>query len=550
LNRRQFVSALAAPIAWAACPGAFAASASPAIAPFHVLYGNDATNITSCTSPWHKHGEAFQPAMLEATVDEVAGTAVDAHLLQPGLCTVPWWPSKVDPLPEHFEWIKRRFGLKPDSFGRYLLAGGDLVQVFIDRCRRRGQSPFISFRLNDGHAKSAVHSQPGEKVPTSAQYALSRFYYDHPEYRLGPDPRDWKQLVQNWGIREVREHKFALVEELCTNYDLDGLELDFMRHPYFFPTDRTTSDERLAIMTEFVSRVRALLDRTARGGRRRWLSVRIPAYLAAHEPLGIQPQAFAQAGVDIFNLSCFYFTEQQTDAAQIRKLVPSAAVYLEMTPATYAGPALDKTGGSDNYSFRRTTDEQFYTTAHAALARGLTGVSLFNFAYYREHGSPERGPFCEPPFDVLKHLADANWLARQPQDWFLAHVWDEPFVPDRPLGNRRKPRKVSSGETATFTLDLAAPAGGWKNPGVLRIESKQSQREATWRVTLNGGSIAASEKPAEPSAKQHLALLSPADHVSAWVAPAAQLREGPNRLQLKLSGGGPLELIFIDLAAG
>ena len=81
--------------------------------------------------------------MLEATVDEVAGTAVDAHLLQPGLGAIPWWPSKVYPLAEHFEWFKDRYGLKPDSFARYLLAGGDLIQVFIDRCHKQGQAPFV-----------------------------------------------------------------------------------------------------------------------------------------------------------------------------------------------------------------------------------------------------------------------------------------------------------------------------------------------------------------------------------------------------------------------
>ena len=61
--------------------------------------------------------------------------------------------------------------------------------------------------------------------------------------------------------------------------------------------------------------------------------------------------------------------------------------------------------------------EQFETTAHWAYALGGDGVSLFNFAYYREFGpfSGDRGPFSEPPFGVLKLLGDPEYLARQSQ---------------------------------------------------------------------------------------------------------------------------------------
>ena len=82
-------------------------------------------------------------------------------------------------------------------------------------------------------------------------------------------------------------------------------------------------------------------------------------------------------------------------AADFRRLVPEAAVYAEMGHATWTGPKLGP--GGDSANFRRTTPEQFQTTAHLACTRGGDGVSLFNFAYYREHGGPGRGPFSEPP---------------------------------------------------------------------------------------------------------------------------------------------------------
>ena len=110
-TRRQFIKTAAA-LPW------LAHAAGSSRTPPKVLYSNDTTNITSCTSPFHKEREPFRKEMLEATVDEVTGL-VDAHLLQPGLGMVPMWPSKVLPLAEHYAWIKQRYGQKPDPFGQF-----------------------------------------------------------------------------------------------------------------------------------------------------------------------------------------------------------------------------------------------------------------------------------------------------------------------------------------------------------------------------------------------------------------------------------------------
>ncbi len=161
MKRRQFLQGTTA---IAAMPG-MAADLRPK-APFRVLYNNDTTNITSCVSQFHAARETFRREMLEATVDEVAGL-VDAHFLQPGLGMVPMWPSKVLPLDAHYAWIKERYGQKPDSFGQFVLDGGDVVKVFIDRCRQHNQAAFISLRMNDAHHKEFTDPKPGDKPGTS-----------------------------------------------------------------------------------------------------------------------------------------------------------------------------------------------------------------------------------------------------------------------------------------------------------------------------------------------------------------------------------------------
>lgn len=320
VNRRRLLQSAAA-LALAPRP---LLAVTPNLAPFRVLYSNDTTNISGCVSPWHKAGEPFRTAMLEASVDEVAGK-VDAHFLQPGLGMVPMWPSKVLPLEPHYAWIKERYGVSPDSFGKYVLAGGDVVKVFIDRCRKTGQAPFISFRLNDAHHKEFAFPQPGDKPGTSMGMSVTRHYVEHPEFILKQGSKRAADVVQNWIHREVRAQKLALITELCENYDLDGLELDFMRFDSFFNQSETTLEQRCEIITGFVQQVRAVLDRTARYGRQRWLCARVPCLIKGLDSLGIDLTALVASGLDMVNASASYFTTQAMDLVPIRKRCEGAA---------------------------------------------------------------------------------------------------------------------------------------------------------------------------------------------------------------------------------
>lgn len=540
INRRDFLRTSAgAALALGSSPLAVAETKREK-APFRVLYSNDTTNVTGCVSPFHQAREPFRREMLEASVDEVAGIGVDAHFLQPGLGMVPMWPSKVLPLEEHYAWIKERYGQSPDSFGRFVLGGGDIVQIFVDRCRLRGQAPFISFRLNDAHHKEWTDAKKGEKVG-SLGMSVTRFYHDHPEYRIKAGSSRGADVVQNWAMPEVRAQKFALIQELCENYDLEGLELDFLRFYNFFRPEETTRGQRAEIVTGFVRQVRELLDRTSRDGRRRWLCARLPCVAKSFDSLGIHLPQMVAAGLDMVNLSASYFTVQQTDLAKIRAMIPNAAVYLELCHTTWTGEKLQP--GYDVIPYRRTTPEQYYTAAHLAYARGADGLSAFNFAYYREHGLAGRGPHGEPPFEIFQHLRDPQWLAKQPQHWFLAQGWNNPWVRPPIL-----PRSLALGGKTGFSLDLAPPPGGWQRGGRLRLQTAEAHDDRRWRVRLNDETLAPSDDVSEPYPVPYPAMLGTRETLRAWQVPANLLRDGVNRFEFMLEAGGEPRLQFLDLA--
>ena len=542
----------------------------PQRAPFRVLFSNDTTNIISNDSPFHRRGEPFTPDKLRASIDETVGKA-DAHMLQPGGGWVPWWRSTHYPADEHYRWLENEAGLKLDSIGQYMRDGGDLVQVFVDHCRRRRIAPFISLRLNDYHGNEYADlianllrgTDVGENSKPGIQACgLGRFYLEHPEYRLDEDPEEYRtnpdrlaftrdhtlryklrtSRIFNWAIPEVRSEKLAFIRELCEGYDLDGFELDFMRHSRYFRPGETTPEQRVRIMTDFVSEVRRLLDRTARPGRKRWLCVRVPLRLCGHSALGIDLPKLAAAGVDMVNLSCHYVSEQQSDLAAICAVVPRASVYLELTFTNlrYIKPEGPKT--SSNSVYRKMTPQQFYTAAHLAYARGGAGVSAFNFVYYRSLA--ESQSLGEPPFHVLERMRHPAWVARQPQHYFLTpHA--NPAVPEVLFPSSKM---LAPGAPMMLAMDMAPPAGGWRSDGRLRVQTKLPLRGSELAVRFNGTELSPTDDVSEPYPAPYPDGLGTADTLRAWTVPAELLQDGANDIQVALTSGESVTLVFIDLA--
>ena len=515
-------------------------------APFTVIFSNDTTNILTCTSPYHRKGEPFRPEMLEATVDETAGTGVEAHFIQLAHGWVPWYKSKVYPVEDHIKWWKKRYGVDPignreelaATYLRYLVDGGDMLKVFIDRCRRHGQAPFVSLRLNDVHHLENVDVEGNSR----GLHSICRFYAEHPEYRLGTGRRP-EEKGQNWAIDEVRAYKYDLIKEQCEDYDIDGFELDFMRRYSFFRLDETSSQERRSIIAEFVRSVRELLDRTSESGKRRWLCVRVPCHLSMHDALGIDLGAMVQAGVDMINLSPTYLTDQQTDMAKVCEFVgPRVSVYLEMCHCTLEKKVSTK--GYDSQLFRRTTDEQFFTAAYMARARGAAGVSLFNFVYYREHGTEGRGPFQEPPFHLIRSLASRQSLSKLPQHYFLAA--------NRLSKERSRnvmPIELAKGDSAKLVWDMEPPERGWSSDARLRIQSDAEMNDAEYTVYFGDQVLQSVDDLSEPYPNPYPPLLGTPETLRAWFVPRNLLRPGANPFRIEMTGGsGQVKLMFIDLA--
>lgn len=515
-------------------------------APFRVIYSNDCTNI--CT------GEVLTTKMIEASVDETVEAGVEVHMLQPGGTYVPFWQSKIYPPGEQVEWYRRTFGGPISGFMTYLAGGRDIVGDFVRHCRRRGIVPFVSVRLNDYHGMELVEAAAGTPLPIWGSHLVDRFRREHPEHWICPAAKRTRipaaaqqskryesairhaglanrlrfEHVMNWAEPAVRERMLGFIREICEGYDVEGLELDFMRCGRFFRVHETSSSERVRIMTEFVRRVRALLGS-------RWLCVRVPAFLAAHDERGIDLREMVAVGVDMINLSHSYYTVQHSDLARVCRMFPDTAVYYEMHYVTQVGAKAK----------RHTTPEQYFTTAYQAYRQGAQGVSLFNFQYYRAYVP------CEPPFEVLRPLRDVDALAAKPQHYFLQSGWASYLKRDRGypgfLG-RIITSVLRPGQTREWTLYLVAPADGWRGTGRLRLQSREPFDDRVVAVRLNGTALSRSADVAEPYPNPYPHLLGSPETLRSWSVPRDILREGHNVLSVTLTKGAACNVVFLDLA--
>jgi hypothetical protein len=503
--------------------------------PYRCLYNHEMLDLFTCQSPYQSYRDDVGRAQINGFIDEVAGTDVDAVMVCPTAWRLPLYPSVVDPrwTPEHdlapapepgpecdLRYFERAYG----RIRRYLRQGEDPLALTVAAARRNRLGVFISYRMNDHHYLQY------EDCPTH-----SSLWRDHWQWRLPapgqeqPSPGQAQPL--NYLVPEVRAWYFAILKELLTNYDVDGLELDFMRSPRFFPETQIAAGREL--MTAFVREIRALLDERGRQlGRRLLLGCRVPWTLEGCEAVGLDVQGWDAAGlVDQLNISLFFKATSEVRIADFVRRIGRAKTYGELNFVTVAGRT---PYGYLNNINRRTTPEQYRTLAHSFLTQGAHGISLFNFMYTRDHalGDPRRiYRGAEPPFAVLRGITDRAFLARQAKHYIFP-----PSIGflglDRLGGFRSFPLSLSSRQAKEVTFYCADdPASGTFSAAAVKVEVDKPEAEFELVVKLNGRELEPFHGRGElfdPFSKE--GLVGP-DYIKHYRLPLEGLRQGENAVE-------------------
>lgn len=500
------------------------------------VFNSDTTHILQCASPYHATNQdsPITKKMVQEAVTEAIDAGADCYVITPGHCWVPWWPSQY--LKEHTDWFFNELGGTNTSnpFWTYIhVKGNDLIQQQIDVCRERNVGAFIDYRMNDAHMIGKTTAETGNIAFTAEIFA------DHPEYQIGAMSDGTIESVLDFRFEEVREYKLKLIRELIERYEIDGFELDFCRRFAFFNTDKTTEEERIQIMTDFVAEVRAMLDEaTERDGRYRHLSVRIPIYSDQYGRMGIDLAAFEEAGVTMFNFTGSYFLDQNFNLAPLKAQLKSALVYCELNFCTAVGY------DEDNLRIhRRATVEQYCTTALIAFDQGADAISFFNFQYYRgdRQGTGDE-PLTEPPWEIISMVKDREALKARGQYYFFGETWKDPITTTWVL-----PKRLIKSIRANLSMYLVEPEGGWSTDGVFRLQSLSEMGDRTFTVTVNGTVLNATPYTGEAYQNEYTQMIGGEENYACFTVPKELLKNGKNEIYVTLTSGGSIEICFVDL---
>jgi len=481
--------------------------------PRRVIFNNDGNEpvyLCKTTAP---------EELLSYRTTPLAGTHVDAIFY----CT---WSSGFG-LFTHDTKVGAVFATREGRFERnlapaMLAAGTDPLRVMVDFGRKHGLEIFWSFRLNDTHDGSTADYGP-------VMFRANRLKREHPEWLIGSPqqkPKFGAWSAVDFARGEIRELAFRYVEEVCRGYDVDGVEIDFFRHPVFFKraaqAGAACDDDERALMTGLIARIRAMTEAEGlRRGRPILVAVRVPDSIEYARAIGLDlPRWLEDRLVDLLVVGGYF---------RLNDLASSVALGRRHGVKVY--PSLDESRGRDESARKlRATTAAYRGRALEAWSAGADGVYLFNSfdpndAIWRELGSPAQLAAKEQVYfaSVLGQGAAAGGA--------LPHA-DFMRIPRL---NPASPLALKPGQSAETILsiggDPGGASGGQPAKASLRLQFNRAPADGAVAVKVNGAAAPAgrSEGP--------------------WLEvelPAGLLRPGANAVAVSLASAAPV-LAWTDL---
>ena len=386
--------------------------------------------------------------------------------------------------------------------------GIDPLQLIVDFCRKNGKEVFCSFRMNDNHDGTGADYAP-------LIFRANKLKNEHPEYLLGridkrPKIGAWASV--DYGHPEVRDLAFRFAEEVCQNYDLDGIELDFFRHPVFFKSNsngQPATDEDRAAMTELLVRIRAMADAEGKKrGKPFLIAVRTPDSVDYARAIGLDIEKWMTD--DLMDLYI------PSGSFQLNDWEYSVALGHKHGVKVY--PSLDESRVSEPAAkARRMTELAYRGRAADVWAAGADGVYLYNFFDYLKSDS-----------ELLNEMGDAKKLATLDQNYFgsvrgvknssAGNLPFQPFLNIETL-TPETPKTIAPGETVMAKLklptDFSAKAGD-----KLALRMVFSPLPKSLKVLVNGSAVESFPKP---------------DGWLEYKVPTGALRGGDNEIQATIS---------------
>ena len=504
------------------------------------IYNDDSDSLRSVPPP-------HTVASIASVLDYLKGSQVDCLCWCVGEQIAYSWPSKV--IENFYDLQAKGASLTPGwEGGRDVMyglhrQGIDYLPLLIRRAHAQGLMFVASFRMNDTHIKS---------YPTSA--LSPEFWKTHQHCRIweATDGKSYYNAALDYSFPEIRNRYRSAIAEVAGEYDVDGIELDFSRSPYFFQPSEAW--RKRSILTRFVRDIRDLLQKI--GGQRKrplTLILRIPCLERALTTAGIDAEQWIEERLAPILVISELVNNYNQDIEPWRTLCRKAGVLLY--PAVEAGPAYNRTdfysplvrnplAPRHDGSVSVTLDQDLPMQRAAAqnlLAQQPDGIYMFNFpcrlAEKRNIMHTDPTAF-DRTTSVLREMGSLKTLARKAKRY--TYYQDLPIYVEanRPRRfHQTIPFTIRGGDVRGATATLRWRWIAEKNPHA-DGEFRQNPivKPGLLKVYLNDREIAEGEltKTRAPAGRVPAGFLLKAHETVELQVPGRELRDGGNALAFEM----------------
>jgi hypothetical protein len=336
--------------------------------------------------------------LLEKRTTALVGSQVDSVFYCTGVFNYYFHRSKESELLVSHEGVAEYLKLLSEM-------GTDPLEIMVDFCHKNDLEVFWSMRMNDTH-------------DSGNPLLFCQWKSDHPDYLVGTKGVKYPYGANRWssvdyGVPAVRDKVFRILRDVCSRYDVDGIELDFFRHPVLFKAQMTgepVTQSHCDQMTGLIQRVRKMTEEIGLQRKRPILiGIRIPDSVSYCKAIGIDlTQWLKQDLIDIVVGGGYFKLEPWENLAALGKTfdVPVYACLVKRRIQSSKAPE------------GQTEPKIWRGEAYMAWKAGVNGIYTFNR--------------FNPKDPVFRELGDSGLLEKLDRIDRTAYVneecWSRPEV--------------------------------------------------------------------------------------------------------------------------
>jgi hypothetical protein len=327
--------------------------------------------------------------------------------------------------------------------------GTDTLKLAIEACRQRDIEIVWSLRMNDIHDSWTPQyvSKWKKNNPTMLMGKLE----DYDRFPLSDTRSLWSFV--DFAHQEVRDQTVAIVKDVLARYDVDGIELDFLRTPCYFKETQShqpVTAEHRAMLTDMVEQIRREVVAAGQQKDKRILLIaRVLPTLSLNRRFGFDVERWVSAGsLDLIVVSGGYdpFTISPKQIIELghRRGIP---VYLCLSSSGMIQRGVE---GSD---LAPDNIQGWRAAAANAWQAGADGIVTFNL-YPKLPGTKPTNHARA----VWTDISDPQTLASQDKLYCIENLDHSrthgPMIRSVPWGDRL-PAVVERGKTTWRNLPVA-----------------------------------------------------------------------------------------------